>query len=156
MGETKINRVWKELKDKGFLIQEKKCISGKFEYAYSLANAIVQKVVEKVKKVLDKNKDKEKSELFIIDGLKHNEIKELIDLCGDEAKAREYIEYSKKMSPSNLFRYAKNAIIKKFDISRYSSKGGKALIFTDYEQREYDFNKLEDALLYGESYDLPV
>lgn len=36
-GETSFRRAWKELKDKGLLIQTKERIKGKFEYTYELA-----------------------------------------------------------------------------------------------------------------------
>ena len=58
-GETAFRRVWKELKDKGILIENKTSNKGRYEYMYTLKNnEAATKVVAPVKKKETKPKPK--------------------------------------------------------------------------------------------------
>lgn len=177
LGLIRFNRAWKELKEKGLLIQTKTSVNGRFEYAYSLGKAItpVEKVEnipeEEPQKPVDSNENKPlagqiyiyevESETKDIDtvtketGFNKTNAKELLKAASNNIlKIIQAYKYALQQSNvKNLFKYTLWCI--KNNICNKENKV-KTSTFNDYEQRKYDYDKLEKALLYGEEYELPV
>lgn len=185
-GETAFRRAWKELKDKGLLIQTKERIKGKFEYTYELAGvkSVKAKTTPKhidsdgnipldgqvtvydVIALVEENKVTEEILAVSEDvkvvaentGLDAEQSAELLKVAGDDiTKVIESHKYvMKQANVKNIFSYIKWAIKNNKILSiAHGSQSNKGY-FNDYEQRIYDCNKLEKALLYGEEYELPI
>ena len=184
-GETAFRRVWKELKDKGVLIETKTSIKGRYEYMYTLktyegATREVAPVKKKKSKHVDSNGDApldgqvhiddvlgvDKQEVTVkeeiqvvaeVTGLKDIEAAELLKVANnDVTKVIECHKYTVAQSGvKNIFSYTKWAI-KNNKVLKSTKEYHTKGSFNDYHQRTYDFDKLERALLYGEPYELPA
>jgi hypothetical protein len=187
-GETAFRRVWKELKDKGILLETKTINKGRYEYSYTLkTNHITAKVnapeEENIKHVdsdgnapitgqvhINEVLVEEKEELpeeveenikAILEATGFNKFQAtelLMTASNDVIKVISCYDYTVSQSDvKNIFNYTKWAIKnnKLFNTSTVP-KECKKTNFADYEQRTYDFGKLEKALLYGEQYELPA
>jgi hypothetical protein len=187
-GETAFRRVWKELKEKGILLETKTTNKGRYEYSYTLkANHITAKVTalveENIKHVdsdgntpitgqvsLDDVLEVEKEEvpeeleenikaILEATGLNKLQAEELLkESSNDLNKVIDCYKYATSQSDvKNTFNYTKWAIKnnKLFNTSTVVTERKKTN-FTDYEQRVYDYDKLEKLLLYGEQYELPA
>ncbi|MBU3155209.1 hypothetical protein [Clostridium estertheticum] len=185
-GETAFRRVWKELKDKGVLIENKTSNKGRYEYIYTLKNNEgVTKPVAKVKKKklkhLDSNGDAPLDGQITIDDVLGSEQQEVIAI-NEDVRAVAEVTGLKDVEVAELLKVASNDAAKVIECHKYSVaqenvkdifsytkwaiKNNKVLkckkeysakgTFNDYPQRTYDFEKLEKALLYGEQYELPA
>ncbi|MBU3185690.1 hypothetical protein [Clostridium estertheticum] len=185
-GETAFRRVWKELKNKGVLIEAKTSKKGRYEYVYTLkTNEGATKVVSLVKKKKLKHMDSdgdapldgqmhiddvlvaEQQEVVTINedvravvqvtGLKDVEVAELLKMASNDAT---------KVVECHKYSVAQKNVKDIFSYTKWAIKNNKVLkfkkeyaakgMFNDYPQRTYDFDKLEKALLYGEQYELPA
>lgn len=170
LGLIRFNRAWKELKENGLLIQTKKSVNGRFEYTYSLGKekAIAPVEEKPKKKPVDSDGNAPIEGQIYIDeviepvdivtketGFNKSNAKELLKAASNNIlKIIQAYKYALQQSNvKNLFKYTlwciKNNICNKENRVKTST-------FNDYEQRKYDYDKLEKALLYGEEYELPV
>lgn len=174
LGLIRFNRAWKELKENGLLIQTKRSVNGKFEYTYSLGkekstapvenkpkekpvdsdgNAPIegQIYIDEVIEPVDKDVDIVTKET----GFDKSNARELLKAASNNIlKIIQAYKYALQQSNvKNLFKYTlwciKNNVCHKENRVKTST-------FNDYRQREYNYDKLERALLYGEEYELPV
>ena len=185
-GETAFRRVWKELKDKGALIETKTSNKGRYEYVYTLKNNEgTEKAVTPVKKKKPKHIDSDgdapiDGQVSIEDildaeqqqdvpvnedviavvqatGFTGPETTELLKVSSNDiAKVIECYKYS----------MAQENVKDMFSYTKWAIKNNKVLkckkeyaargSFNDYPQRKYDFDKLEKLLLHGEQYELPA
>lgn len=183
-GETAFRRVWKELKDKGVLIETKSRNKGRYEYTYEVKTNENKKAPAKSQKPVDSDghapvegqvhiedviepTDHEKVDqeprtkeiMKVVDetGFNAEQSKELLKVANNDAvKVIQCYRYAlSQKNVRNIFNYTIWAIKNNF-------KEGDVVInhkvstFNNFSQRIYDFNKLERALLYGEEYQLPV
>ncbi|MCB2305857.1 hypothetical protein LGL08_01320 [Clostridium estertheticum] len=185
-GETAFRRVWKELKDKGVLIENKTRNKGRYEYIYTLKNnETAAKPIATVKKKKPKHIDsdgevpldgqitiddvlgaeqqavvtinEDVSAVVQVTGLKDTEVAELLKVASNDAT---------KVIECHKYSVAQENVKDIFSYTKWAIKNNKVLkckkeysakgMFNDYPQRKYDFDKLEMALLYGEQYDLPI
>ncbi|MBU3171322.1 hypothetical protein [Clostridium estertheticum] len=185
-GETAFRRVWKELKNKGVLIENKTSNKGRYEYIYTLKNnegatKEVAPVKKKKLKQLDSDGEApldgqihiddvlgaEQQEVITINedvravvkvtGLKDVEVAELLKVASNDAT---------KVVECHKYSLAQENVKDVFSYTKWAIKNNKVLkckkkyaakgTFNDYPQRIYDFDKLEKALLYGEQYELPA
>ncbi|MPQ32415.1 hypothetical protein E4V42_13335 [Clostridium estertheticum] len=185
-GETAFRRVWKELKDKGVLIENKTSNKGRYEYIYTLKNnECVTKPVDPVKKKKPKHIDSdgeapldgqihidevlgaEQQEVVTINedvravvqvtGLKDAEVAELLKVASnDVTKVIECHKYSVGQENVKDVFSYTKWAIKNNEVLKCKKEYAAKGTFNDYPQRIYDFDKLEKALLYGEQYELPA
>ncbi|WP_035288744.1 hypothetical protein [Clostridium sp. KNHs214] len=174
LGLIRFNRAWKELKEKGLLIQTKTSVNGRFEYTYSLGkekstapveeklnkkpvdsdgNAPIegQIYIDEVIEPVDKDVDIVTKET----GFNKGNAMELLRAASNNIlKIIQAYKYALQQSNvKNLFKYTLWCI--KNNVCHKENKV-KTSTFNDYAQRKYDYDKLEKALLYGEEYELPV
>lgn len=191
LGEIRFNRAWKELKEKGLLIQKKKSVEGRFTYEYILKTTESKKatklreekptapVEEKQKHVDSDGNTPIKGQISLNDVLEDNQeesvagiervtketgfndvqAKELLKAARDNVtrilESYNYVMQQKGIK--NIYAYTKWAVKNNKTLNVKSGPYEKPKdSFNDYEQRTYDYVKLEMALLYGEQYDLPV
>lgn len=167
-GETAFRRVWKELKDKGILVATKIRIKGKFEYIFNLSsNQNKTKANESMDKQTDVDEIVHESvkvtkenivEVKEATGFTDSESIELLKLVkNDVHKIIEYYQYTlRQKGVKNIFAYTKSCIVNKVCIPKENFSDYKELKFNNFTGRKYDFDKLENALLYGEPYELPI
>lgn len=178
-GETAFRRVWKELKDKGLLIETKENNKGRYKYSYILkANKNTTKVndQEENKKHLDSDgnapidgqvyideviEETENKDIELIEqktNFNKQQIKELLKVANNNIeKIIESYNYTIEQDKvKNVFSYTKWVIKNSKSFSKYKRQDYRKDNFNNYQQRNYDFAKLERALLYGEEYELPA
>lgn len=172
LGLIRFNRAWKELKEKGLLIQTKRSVNGRFEYTYSLGKEKSTAPVEKPKKKpVDSDGNVPIEGQIHIDevepvtkdidtvtketGFDKSNAMELLKAASNNIlKIIQAYKYALQQSNvKNLFKYTLWCI--KNNICHKENKM-KTSTFNDYGQRKYNYDKLERALLYGEEYELPV
>lgn len=181
-GETAFRRVWKELKDKGVLIEIKTSNKGRYEYSYVLkANEDTENVVSKEEKkpkhvdsdgnkpingqinindIMEGSSSNEDIEVVAeITGLNKLQSAELLRVANNDVdKVIGCYNYTIRQSNvKNLFSYTVWAIKnnKLLNIGTELAERKKST-FNNYPQRTYNFDKLERALIYGEEYELPI
>lgn len=177
-GETAFRRVWKELKDKGLLIETKVNNKGRYEYSYTLkTNENVVSIEEKepkhdsdgnkpidgqvnVNDILEKSNSNENIEVIAKNtGLDKAQSAELLKVADNNVnKVMECYNYTiRQNNIKNIFRYTMWTIKNDKLLNVYTeSEERKKGTFNNYSQRTYNFDKLERALIYGEEYELPV
>lgn len=160
-GETAFRRVWKELKDKEILIENKLRVSGRYEFIFTLKNSEVSKKKSKnlIEEELKKPKDSDgntplEGQLSIDDVLEEisldkiqlvtnetefneKQVKELLRVA-DVRTIINYFRYvkSKGEEIKNIFSYTKKLIVDKIDIVKHKATN-KFSSFNNYQQREY-------------------
>ncbi len=174
-GETAFRKAWKELKDKGILIQIKKRIKGKFIYEYDLKFKVESKkqkreqiksyssVEESQKPVDSDGNDPVKGQMYIDDVLENKEenialvaketgfnklqVNELLKAANNDVeKVLECYKYVlSQKDVKNIFNYAKWSIRNNKTLNSISTSNQDR--FNDYPQRDYNFVALEAALL---------
>ncbi|KZL93578.1 hypothetical protein [Clostridium magnum] len=182
-GETAFRRVWKELKDKGVLIETKSRSKGRYEYKYTLKTDNTAKVTapteEKKPKHIDSDGNtpldgqvniddvigadqqekpvinKNTAEIVKATGFDDSQAKELLKLANNnESKVIESYNYTlKQREVRNTFNYTKWVIANKINVQESNTVKST---FNNFKQRQYDFDRLKKALLYGEPYELPA
>ncbi|MBW9157220.1 hypothetical protein [Clostridium tagluense] len=185
-GETAFRRVWKELKSKGVLIENRTSNKGRYEYTYTLKNnEAATKGVAPVKKIKPKHVDSNgdaplDGQVHIDDVLEvaeqqdvlvNEDIKIVAEITGlKDAEATQLLKVANndvaKVIEGHKYTTAQDNVKDIFNYTKWAIKNSKVLkctipsaakgTFNDYPQRIYDFDKLEKALLYGEQYELPV
>ena len=137
-GETAFRRVWKELKDKNVLIENKTRNKGRYEYEFYLADEIKNYNNEEETKEVEKDKHVDSDGNTPIDGqiavedfanynvkeleektsLKTNECIELLKCTGNDIKkVMDYYKYTlKQKNVVNVFKYVRACVMKKFKI----------------------------------------
>lgn len=180
-GETAFRRVWKELKDKGLLIETKSRNKGKYEYRYTLKTNISENTKEVIVPVKEKpqhvdsdgnapiegqiNLDEviEADNTDIVSkvtGFNELQSKELLQIANNDldkvVNGHRYTMSQEEVK--NIFAYTKWAIRNNKAIVERSKRNEQPVksTFNYFRQRKYDFDKLEMALLYGEPYELPA
>lgn len=181
-GETAFRRVWGELKERGLLIETKARVKGRYVYTYFIKtneetkNPKDPKDQEEKKHIDSDGNVPLNGQVNIDDVIKeapvtNEDVKLVCESTGftDEeskgilteaknnvSKVLESYRYVKTQSNvKNAFSYTKWAVknlVKQ--VSVFNNK--KESLFNNFEQRSYDFDKLENALLYGEDYELPA
>lgn len=185
-GETAFRRVWKELKEKGVLIETKTSNKGRYEYVYTLktnegATKIAAPVKKKKPKHIDSDGDAPLDGQVHIDDVLGAEQQEVVSINEDVVAVVQATGFTGPET-TELLKVASNDVVKIIECHKYSVaqenvkdifsytkwaiKNNKVLkckkeyavkgSFNDYPQRKYDFDKLERALLYGEQYELPA
>lgn len=179
-GEKSFESAWKELKDKGYLVQHKyKNAKGAFYYEYELIenpkvlkeipvdnytdsdcsipldeqntiDEICQEVAVTTECIM------EVSEATGFNGLESQEL--LKAAKNDVVKVIECYRYAlKQKGIKNIVAYIKACIVRNIKIPKENyTNSSKVLRFNDYDQRKYDYDALERAFLYGEEYQLPM
>lgn len=188
-GETVFRRAWKELKDKGLLIQNKTRNKGRYEYIYTLKTNelnVTTKEEKKAQKSVDsdgnaplegqvtineveqvENEAPKGDEITTenimaveeVTGLNSIESLELLKIAKNNVtKVIECYKYAlRQKGVKNIVAYTKACIAKNINIpNKDYEDNAKVLMFNSYNQRQYDYDALERALLYGEDYQLPV
>lgn len=92
-------------------------------------------------------------------GFTNSEAIELLkEANNDVSKVIESYSYaSKQKNVKSAFKYTKWVITNKIKVQNINTvRHEKKSLFNNFEQRTYDFDKLEKALLYGEQYELPA
>ncbi len=182
-GETAFRRVWKELKDKCILLETKTSNKGRYEYSYILkTNHNIGKAITPTEEKKHKYSDSDgnipiNGQMYIDDILGKqetttNENAEVVEgttgfnKCqstellkeanNDVNKVTECYQYALgQIDVKNIFSYTKWAI-KNYKSFIIKPQDYKKTNFADYQQRLYDYDKLERALVYGEQYELPA
>lgn len=186
-GETAFRRVWKELKDKGLLIETKLRNKGKYMYTYTLKTNLYETTIvvtapaEEKKKTKHLDSDgnvplegqvniddvigadqqekpvinKNTAEIVKATGFDDSQAKELLKLANNnESKVIESYNYTlKQREVRNTFNYTKWVIANKINVQESNTVKST---FNNFKQRQYDFDRLKKALLYGEPYELPA
>lgn len=181
-GETAFRRVWKELKDKGVLIETKSRNKGRYEYTYEVKANENKKAPAKSQKPVDsdghvpvegqvhieeiiESVDHEEADqapgtkeiMKVVDetGFNAEQSKDLLKAANNDAvKVIKCYRYAlSQKNVRNIFNYTVWAIKNNFKEGDFVRNNS---VFNNCGQRVYDFNKLERALLYGEEYQLPV
>ncbi|APH21214.1 hypothetical protein RSJ22_17555 [Clostridium botulinum] len=174
-GETAFRKAWKELKDKGILIQTKKRVKGKFIYEYYLKFKVESKKQKKgeVKKEQQKPVDSDgavpmEGQIYIYDvlenieedtsqnisivsketGLNEKESCKLLEVANNDIdKVIECYKYVlSQKDVKNIFNYTKWSIRNNKTLNNVFASN-KVDRFNDFEQRNYDFKKLENLLI---------
>lgn len=161
-GETMFRRAWKELKELGLLLESKIVVNGRYEWRYKLKGQEVNKKKEKVAALVEG-----KENLYAADdiqavknitNLSEEQCAELLKIAkGDIKKIEESYRYtSNKSGVKSLYGYLK-WVIKHLDLCNTVSSSINKIksTFNNFSQRTYDFVKLENAIHYGEAYELP-
>ncbi|EPY2273652.1 hypothetical protein ACXAUS_002520 [Clostridium sporogenes] len=172
LGETRFNRAWKELKEKGILTQVKKRVKGKFVYEYILQTAENKEEVkeEPQKPVESEGNAPIEGQVYIDDVIEEFEndsveevaketefnklqSSELLKLAkNDINKIIQCHKYAlRQNNVRNIFYYTKWCIKNNKTLNRISASNIKVDKFNDYPQRDYNFTALESALL-GKEY----
>lgn len=150
-GDTAFRRVWKELKEKGIIEQTLTNVGGRFGAEYSVKTKIEEYVapVEKVQEVeQDQEEDTEEvKEIKEETSFTSVQAKELLNST-DVNSIIKYFRYVKAKGSEVIdrFAYTRKLILNKVDIVK-SAATKKFSSFNNYEQRIYDYNKLEDAFM---------
>ena len=171
-GETAFRRVWKELKEKGLLLETKLREKGRYIYKYVLNT---KEEIKKLKAPEEKQPvdnvgrkmHDTKQEMSVTDldiktiskstGFTDGQSKEVLEAANNNtSKVMESYQYAKEQNDvRNIFKYTKWAVKNLANhVNIFSNK--KEPSFNNFKQRTYDFKKLESALLHGEFYELPV
>lgn len=174
-GETAFRKAWKELKDKGILIQTRKRVQGKFIYEYDLNFKVEPKKQKKkeVKKEQQKPVDSDgdvpiEGQMYIYDvledieedtsqnilivsketGFNEKESCKLLEVANNDVdKVLECYKYVlSQKDVKNIFSYTKWSIRNNKTLNNVFASN-KVDIFNDFEQRNYDFKKLENLLI---------
>ncbi|QXE20466.1 hypothetical protein [Clostridium sp. 001] len=172
-GETAFRRVWKELKEKGLLLEAKLREKGRYIYKYVLnTNEEIKKpkvpeekqppVGNAAGKRLDTKQEMSVTDLDIkiiskSTGFTDEQSKEILEAANNNtSKVMESYQYAKEQNDvRNIFKYTKWAVKNLANhVNIFSNK--KKPSFNNFKQRTYDFKKLESALLHGKFYELPV
>ncbi|WP_373899257.1 hypothetical protein ACER0A_002315 [Haloimpatiens sp. FM7315] len=174
LGPIRFNRAWKELKEKGLLIQVKKSINGKFVYEYSLKTQGVKATpVEENKPThIDSNGNAPIEGQIDIDEIIEPSIEKDVvtnETTTDETIVSKETGFDTKQS-KELLKIAGNNILKIIQAYKYTmqqnnvknlfkytlwciknniaSKESKPKsAFNDFSQRKYNFEELERRLL---------
>ncbi|WP_045516336.1 hypothetical protein [Clostridium sporogenes] len=174
-GETAFRKAWKELKDKGILVQTRKRVQGKFIYEYDLNFKVEPKKQKKkeVKKEQQKPVDSDgdvpmEGQMYIYDvledieedtsqnilivsketGFNEKESCKLLEVANNDVdKVLECYKYVlSQKDVKNIFSYTKWSIRNNKTLNNVFASN-KVDIFNDFEQRNYDFKKLENLLI---------
>ena len=181
-GETAFRRVWKELKDKCILLETKTNNKGRYEYSYILkTNHNTGKAITPTEEKKPKHNDSDgntpiNGQIYIDDILGKqetikNENVEVVaettwfNKCQSTELLKEANNDVNKVTECHLYALSQSGVKNIFSYTKWAIKNNKSLInksqnykktnFADYPQRLYDYNKLEQALVYGEQYELP-
>lgn len=175
-GETAFRKAWKELKDKGILVQARKRVQGKFIYEYDLNFKVESKkqnnkdvksslIKEKPQKPVDSEgnapiegqmyiddvlEDKEENITLVAKktGFNNLQINELLKAANNDVeKVLECYKYTLSQNNiKNIFNYTKWSIRNNKTLNNVFASN-KVDRFNDFEQRNYDFKKLENLLI---------
>lgn len=146
-GDTAFRRVWKELKDKGVIQQISFKENGRFRVEYTVNTLTLldeaKKEDEQLEEVPEDNE--EIKEIKNKTGFNGKEANDLLKIA-DVKTIIKYCKYvaSKGAEVKNRFAYTRKLIVDKVHIVKEKVTG-----WNNYDQRNYDFNKLESAI-YGE------
>ncbi|AVP64129.1 hypothetical protein C3B64_07610 [Clostridium botulinum] len=175
-GETAFRKAWKELKDKGILVQTRKRVQGKFIYEYDLNFKVEPKKQkrEEVKKEQQKPVDSDgdvpmEGQMYIYDvledieedtsqnisivsketGFNEKESYKLLEVANNDVdKVLECYKYVLSQNDvKNIFSYTKWSIRNNKTLNSVPASNVKVDKFNDYPQRDYNFASLEAALL---------
>ncbi|APH19869.1 hypothetical protein [Clostridium botulinum] len=172
-GETAFRKAWKELKDKGILVQTRKRIQGKFIYEYDLNFKVESKKQQKEEVNKEKPVDSDgdvpmEGQMYIYDvledikedvsknisilskktGFNEKESSKLLEVANNDViKVLECYKYvSSQKDVKNIFNYTKWSVINNKTLNSVLASN-KVDRFNDFEQRNYDFKKLENLLI---------
>lgn len=146
-GDTAFRRVWKELKDKGVIHQISFKENGRFGAEYIVNTSTLLNETKDDAEHLDEVPE-DNEEIISIKNETNFNSKQANDLLkiADVKTIIKYCKYvaSKGAEVKNKFAYTRKLIVDKVQIVKDKVTG-----WSNYDQRTYDFSKLESAI-YGE------